>query len=306
MKKLAFIFTVDCNRQADEKRFDYMSLLLLDSIKRFNPEAEIYCGVFSNRIPSCKPELLDRMSDPKFHYIEDIKFYIGKHNNAGYLRNYCCNYFSEIIDLTEEFETVVYLDIDVILTAPFDPEIHKPDNGVVFYEEFDDVIRFYECNNTTRFLPDSGKMEWYHNWIQIINKSNKHAFRDRSEEFGIHMKFFYSDLMFSMLLKQYHDQGLITLKHQNVGTIPFYSHYKKSHFCIHYDNFERRGTFVCTKNILSKIDYTKFLIRGEYYLKQKCANDPNLQYWRNAVEQYKKYKPERLPDFIEYEDDLIW
>lgn len=308
MKELAFIFTIDRNRQVDEKRFEYMSLLLIDSIKRFNPEADIFCGVFSNRIPSCKPELSERTKDPLIHYIEDTRFYIAKNKNAGYLRNYAMYYFSHIMDLTEQFENVVCLDVDVILTAPFKSNLHTPKNGVVLVEEFDDLIKFYEAKNTDRFAPESGKITWFHNWIQIINKSNKHAFRNLSKELNIPEKYFFSDFMISYILEKYHKSGEIELQHQSIGTIPFYSPYDKdNHFCIHYDNFERRGTFICTKDMLSRIDYMKFKIKGENYLNQTCKNDPDLQYWKNAVEQYKIYKPEHMQNYPQYcgEYDLI-
>ena len=305
MKPLAFIFTVDCNQQADEKRFDYMSLLLLDSIKRFNPYADIYCGVFSSRTPNCKPELLERTSDPHFHYIEDVKFYIGKKPNAGYLRSYCCHYFTHVVDLTEQYENVVYLDIDVILTAPFVPELHKPNDGVVIYEQFCEMIRFYESACTTRFSKFSGHLDWFHNWLQVLNKSNKHVYSDRSDELGVHKKQFFGDLYFSKMLRKYSEEGRIKLEHQTIGTIPFYSLYNKHHFCIHYDDFERRGTFVCTKSMLSSVDYVTFKIKGENYLQQSCDNDPNLLYWRVAISNYKKYKPNNLPDFPNYDGDII-
>lgn len=303
MKKLAFIFTVDCNQQADEKRFDFMSLLLLDSIKRFNPDSDVFCGVFTNRIPKCKGELLERIND-NFTYIEDVRFYCNKKTNAGFLRSYCCHYFTHVLDLTEEYENVVYLDVDVILTKPFDTTIHILGDGEVLIQEFDEVIKFYEADGM-RFLPDSGKITWYHNWIQVLNKTNKFIYSDRSDEFGIDKKYFFSDLFNSKMIFDYYNNGEIIIIPQNIGTIPLYSKYNESHFCIHYDNFERRGVFTYTKNILSRIDYTKFLIKGEKYLNQKCVNDQNLGYWRTVIADYRERKPDHLPYFPEYDGDLI-
>jgi len=303
MKKLAYVFTIDNNQQSDEKRFDYMSLLLLDSIKRFDPDAEVFCGVFTNRIPNCKDDLLKRVDD-KFTYIEDTKFYCNKKTNAGFLRSYCCHYFTHILDLTEQFENVVYLDVDVILTKSFDASIHSLKSGEILVQEFDEVIKFYEADGM-RFLPDSGKITWYHNWIQVLNKTNKFIYSDRSDEFGIDKKYYFSDLFNSKMIYDYYKSYKINIIPQNIGTIPLYSKYNESHFCIHYDDFERRGTFICTKKMLSRIDYTKFLIKGESYLKQKCLNDPDLTYWRNAIADYRERKPDHLPYFPEYDGDLI-
>lgn len=293
--KIAFICAVDYPKKTksrqDEKRYDYQPLLLIDSIEKYNPDADIYVGCFTNRIPRSKPEILKRAeSNPNIHYVEDLKFYCRDNVDAVFHRTYCCHYFSHILDLTQKYDHVIYLDVDVLLFSEFKLE-HVPESDIVLTCEFNDIVKLYE-GNSKRFIDKL----WYHNWIQIINQRNKIAFADKSLDYNVHPKNFFGDLFHSKYLSDLAGAGVIRLQEQNIGMIPFLSPYHSEQFCIHYDDFAPRGTFVFLSEIMEFKDYLPFKIKGEKYLNEKCANDVHYRYWRNILEEIEE----------KYKDDEIW
>ena len=106
--KTAVIFALDNSN--NEPKYEAMSVLLVKSILEYSPSMDIYCGVFTQRTPGDRVEML--LKDAQVNMVYDPKFIVEKDSINYFLRNYCCYYFSHEHNLLEEYDKLIYLDMD--------------------------------------------------------------------------------------------------------------------------------------------------------------------------------------------------
>ena len=105
-KTNAVIFSLE--RSYCEPDYEKMAILLVKSLRDNNQNLNIYCGIFTNRMPS--EETLQRLKAFDVNIYIDQKFYSEDDDINYFLRNYTIKYFSFLY----ETHNILYLDIDVV------------------------------------------------------------------------------------------------------------------------------------------------------------------------------------------------
>ena len=158
-RKIAYIFGIDSTdgiteiaRDDCDAELDYMVLLLIDSIKMFDPDADMYCIAPTNHPPRSRNELIKRQSDHNLTYIEDIIVRASPKKESSFIRELTCHYFSHIMDLTNDYDCLIYLDVDAIIIKPFDYEVHYPGKNTILKSTFPPIIKMWESGRTRKFV----------------------------------------------------------------------------------------------------------------------------------------------------------
>jgi hypothetical protein len=228
----------------------------------FNKEIHIYIGLFTNRL--IDKDIIDQLKDNRCMIIKDLRFVTTEDSINYFLRNYCQYYFSNILNLLEEFSQLIYLDIDVILLD--DITKLKINENEILVEEVPPLIKKLE-------EPYIGSIEHplYYNWYSIVTRTNKHIFNIDYEN-NKYLK--ESDILISKNINEsnlgiiHQTDGAYYPKHQLMGnTILF-----------HYDGFIDSGTFYKLEETNLKL-YKRLYLYITKILKIKIDN--SINYWDN-------------------------
>ena len=164
MHKGAIVFSIEKN--IDEDKYEYMSILLALSILDQMPEVDVYCGIFTNREPDYKViEALDRYG---VKIVKDLQFKVPDDSINYFLRNYTKFYFSNKMNLLEKYENFVYLDIDVLVLKPLDFDNFS---NKIYTERVPMGIKLLEEEYTGEVNHDL-----FFNWFDVITIDNKHIY----------------------------------------------------------------------------------------------------------------------------------
>lgn len=201
----AFIFSVSGNDA--EHNYDYMSLILTESIAATNPGADVYCGVLTDHQPDTQ---LIKELETRCNVVVDPKFKVTGH------RDYCmrpatCDYFSYLL---KKYDQLVYIDIDAVISNRFTYQL--PENSFL-HERWTDFI-FMEVE---KCIPEFHTFPW----LSIVNESNKHVYKEHDP-----VRF----------MEGVRTSGL-TLVPNDFTTIYYYRPYKPEHLAFHYDGFNYCG-----------------------------------------------------------------
>lgn len=147
------------SKNIKEKNYEYLTLLLLKSLELTNPNIDLYCGLFTDKLPD---EKLLKLIKDKVNIIHDKKFKVNGNRNY-FLRLYTMYYFTHVYNLLEKYDQVIYVDIDVVFLKNFN---YILPNKSILIETFPNYI-LKEVDkkyiNKPYFFP----------WFQILTKDNK-------------------------------------------------------------------------------------------------------------------------------------
>ena len=218
---------------------EYFSEVLVESLKETNPDIPLYCLLNIHEIDFRLINYL-RLNTNIVYNKKDYKNSIDLENN--YLRNYCCYYFSHVYDLTNEYDYVIYVDIDVI----FLNKIHftLPED-CLYVEEMPDEIKKFDLNYSFEHI--------FFNWIDVITKQNKFIHR-------------FNNNYYNYAEREYSQEVLksgFKLISQPLGAIYPYKPLSKSSICFHYDDVNKFSYFSKLKDVFPEkyIKYRDILLK---------------------------------------------
>lgn len=244
------VFSVEASTY--EPNYEKMSILLAKSIRDTNPDANIYCGLFTNRtISDSTRKMLHKYN---VTIIESIKFEVLDDSVNYFLRNYTMHYFSNIL---EEF---LYVDIDVIVLDDLKPLY----NDCIFVEEVPQHI--LEREEKYFELPNH---RLYYNWYQMVTINNRWLY-DMDYSKYKYMKD--SDIEVSRRLSK-----MTNLIEQTKGAY-YPKHSLNDSLLFHYDGMIDSGSFYKLKDYDLK-KYKQYKIFIESVLQMEIDNDD--QYWKS-------------------------
>lgn len=259
MINTAIIFSVEAN--IEEYKYEYMAALLANSIKSVMPEIKMYCGIFTNRLPDIN--LIETLERLGVTVIKDIQFNVEPDSVNYFLRNYTKYYFSNIYNLLDEYEKIIYLDIDVLLLRPL--QINKLD-GYQYAEKVPSCIKKFEEKYTGLVHHNL-----IYNWFDVIGNENKHIYELDYEAIGIckqsdieiSKRIFKSKLeLIEMTDSAYYPKRALTLETQ----------------LFHYDGFIDSGYFEKLRDT-HMAEYRKYKLMATEVFGMKITNEEN--YWEN-------------------------
>lgn len=244
------IFSIDAS--IEEHNYEKMAILLARSIKDTNPNAKMFCGCFTNRVPqeSTIVHLLKLgvviLMDKKFQVLDDSINY--------FLRNYTMHYFAKRLD------KFLYIDIDAIVLGDL-TNIYQ--SNKLYVEEVLENILVLE----SKYI-DIPNHKLFYNWFQIVNRETAWVYDlDYSTDYIRYMK--NSDIAVS--------KNIIYLDytHQTIGA--YYPKHKlsKESLLFHYDGFIDSGTFYQ----LEYFDYKKYKRYNLLCRLLNLRNTNDKQYW---------------------------
>lgn len=230
--KTAYVFSISDN--ADEHNYACMALMLVDSVLAACPDASLYCGVFTNHPPA--KSVLNILSK-NCHIIADTRLSVSGVDNY-FLREYTCWYFSNVLDLTAQYDKVVYTDIDVLHFS----QIPQVPPHSIYVEPMPDVVKAEELSYK--------RSKVFFNWVNIITKTNKCAW---DIDFGLREQD--AERAFTENIEKY---GLNQIRN-DFGAIYPVKPLTDHSACFHYDNFEQRGYFYKLRGHRAWMRYKKYL-----------------------------------------------
>lgn len=255
--KQAVIFSLENSN--NEPNYEKLSLLLSKSLKDTNADVDVYCGIFTDRQPS--KSVLDLLTENGTTIINDIRFRVEENSINYFLRNYCCYYFSHVVNLLEKYDRLIYLDIDVLVLSSLD-EIDIPDNAVIVEQVPENILKFEKSYIGTVDYP------LYYNWYSIINKTNKHIY-DIDYINNTYLK--ESD----KLVSQNINNSKLDIIHQTVGAY-YPKHALNSNTVLfHYDGFIDSGNFYKLEDYDQPL-YRKYFAYAAHVLNIKQENDKSF------------------------------
>ena len=260
-KRQAFIFSVDDN--PNEENYSKMALLLIRSIKDTNPDIDIHCGIFTDRISS---DILNEIAEefPEVNIHLNIVFSGCETQGSNYfLRNYTCWYFGEL--LLKDYDQLIYVDIDAIVLKEFNYTLEE--NSIVVEQVPDSIKKLEE--------PWIGvvKGNLYYNWWTIITPSNL---------FIWDMPYFDSNELLieknaCVEVSARINRSKLKIINQEFGA--YYPKHKLTSESVlfHYDGFIDSGSFWRLKAYSKKL-YKKYKLYTETIL--GLNNENNTDYWK--------------------------
>ena len=255
--KQAVIFALEAG--IDEPDYEKMAILLVRSIRDFNPDIDIYCGIFTNRVPD--QTTLNSLQAMGVEIYIDKQFYVEPDSINYFLRNYCCHWFGNY--LLDEYDQLIYLDIDVLVLH----ELDIPYFSGVWVQPVPDYIKSFE-------RPYIGEVEGnlYYNWFTNINSQNVHVWDiDYSNTY---MK--ESDRLVSQRI----DACGITTEKYIFGAYYPDTELKDSTRLFHYDGFIDSGTFYKLQEHRPDL-YRRYKIYAEQVMGIKLNNDAH--FWEKVL-----------------------
>lgn len=212
----AYVFSLSDN--ADERNYSYMALMLVKSIKDACSDADVYCGIFTNHPP---PDSVIRSLEQSCTIVKDVQLQVSG-NDDYFLREYTCWYFSHVLDLTKQYNKVVYTDIDVLHFKPI-PDLTSNE---IYAEPMPEIVKKEELlyNKETVFF----------NWLNVLTPTNKAAW-----EIDFSTRRNDAERAFTENIERL---GLMPIK-PTFGAIYPVRPLTYDSSCFHYDNFEQRGYF---------------------------------------------------------------
>lgn len=251
------VFSVE--NSDSEPNFEKMSVLLANSIRDTMPNVDVFCGMFTNR--NISEPTLKMLKAKNVTIIEDEKFIVDSNSINFFLRNYTKYYFTHEMNLLEDYDYVLYVDIDVIFIKPFNVTI--PNNSIIV-EEVPEYIK----NSKEKDYIGIVSIPLYYNWYDIITNDNKHIFDINYKEYDICKT---SDIVISKNITN----SSLELIPQTVGAYyPKHGLNNESQL-FHYDGFIDSGYFYKLKDSNEKL-YKKYCILVEKILKIKITNIPDF------------------------------
>lgn len=160
MCKQCIVFSLSQNTK--EKNYEYLTLLLLKSLELTNPNIDLYCGLFTDKLP-CN-DLLNQIKN-KVHIIKDQKFTVNGNRNY-FLRLYTMYYFTHIYNLLDNYQQIIYVDIDVVFLKKFNYIL--PKNSILIETLPDYILKEVDI----KYI---GK-PYYFPWFNILTNDNKFIF----------------------------------------------------------------------------------------------------------------------------------
>lgn len=262
----AIIFALDNNWH--EPKYDMMAVLLVKSIRQHNPDIDIYCGVFTNRVPSDRA--MNIIKEMGVKVVTDQTFTVGEYSCNYFLRSYCCHYFSDLLD---EYDQLIYLDVDVLVLKPLNITI--PDNSVMVELVPKDI-----ADIEAPYIDDA-KFPMYYNWVTIVNKNNKYLW---DMDYDVYRELKHSDVEVSKRI----NISWLSIVHQDIGAYYPKHELKDDTILFHYDGFIDSGSFWRLAEY-DEMMYRQYLIYAERVLGLKNENDK--EYWNVGEKICVPYKP---------------
>ena len=233
----------------NEPKYEKMAILLVKSLRDNNPNIEIVCGIFTNRLPD--KSTIDMLLSYDVKIIYDQKFTVSDDSINYFLRNYTIHYFNYL----SKNNNVLYLDIDVICLRCLDDVFNTKEYLV---EEVPDYI----ITKEKEYIGDINH-RLYYNWMHVLQPESKEVY---DIDYAKHQYLKESDIEISKRTpKRAIDQM-------------FGAYYPKrvldNSYLFHYDGFIDSGTFYKLKDHKKYHIYTIFI---DKVLKIPRQNDE--QYW---------------------------
>jgi hypothetical protein len=255
--KQAVIFALEDSK--NEPNYEALSVLLTKSIHDNHGEVDIYCGVFTNRKPSSKIESM--LTGSGVNIIYDQQFTVKDDSINYFLRNYCCYYFSHKHNLLEEYDRLIYLDIDVLVLRNLN-NILLEDNAVLVEQVPTNILKFEESYIGTVNHP------LYYNWISVVNNTNKHLW-DIDYRANTYLK--ESDILVSQNI----NNSNLKIVHQDIGA--YYPKHKLMPHTVafHYDGFIDSGNFWRFEDFFPQM-HKKYFAFAQHILNIKQENDKSF------------------------------
>ena len=201
----AFVFSVSQNDV--EHNYPYLSLLLLESIKATNPDVDAYCGILTDNPPDAA---LIKELEGGCNVVVDPVYRVTGHRDYS-MRPATCHYFKHLLS---RYSQLVYIDIDAVISRPFDYVLHE--NSFLHDTWPEAVVAAVE-----RPKPDFFTFPW----LSIINDSNCDIYRPATGR------------EFSRIVQQ----SELTLVPNDFTTFYSWRPYKQEHLAFHYDGFNYCG-----------------------------------------------------------------
>lgn len=251
-KTNAVVFSLE--RSYCEPDYEKMAILLVKSLRDNNQNLNIYCGIFTNRMPS--EETLQRLKAFDVNIYIDQKFYSEDDDINYFLRNYTIKYFSFLY----ETHNILYLDIDVVCLRNLEYVFNCKEFLVEKVPEY--IVE--------KEKPYIGEINHplYYNWVHLITKDSLSIY-DINYDNLKYLKS--SDIEISKRI----NNANIKVQDQNIGAY-YPKHKLNNSYLFHYDSFIDSGTF---NKLKGHPQYLKYKIYVEKILKVKIENDE--QYWKN-------------------------
>ena len=265
MKKFSIIFTTE-NRDL-ESELEKMSVVLATSIRTTMPDIDVYCGVFTDN--KLSPVIVTHLENLNVKIITDTIFYNVKKDNL-FLRPFCQKYFAE--KLLDQYEYLVYIDVDCIFLKPLDFNF-DPTGSIVLVDHIPQWVKTFESTYT-----NISNDILYYNWISIVNDHNKHLFDldyadpnvlfEKNADIAISTSIENSSLeKIQQTIGAYHCLHPVTLDTQ----------------VIHYDDFMEDGSLLNLRALYLNT-YIKYKLLIENVLGVKLRNVEG--YWEKIKDRY--------------------
>jgi hypothetical protein len=252
--------------KTEEYSFQYMGLILVKNIREYIGDIDIYCGIFTNRMPD--DYVIKELKNYGVEIVVDKKFQIQDGgSNAHFLKNYTNKYFSSNHNLLNKYKTLINLDIDLLILGDLLTYINQYTKDV-WVHELPEYIKNYEYIGLKN--EELVRNRIFFNPVTLITNKNKSLWDLKYE--GMMLEGKNSDIEFS---KKLLSSGLSFCTPEVVTIIPERQLTDKT-LIFHYDGFGIDGTFILL-NKYDKFLYTKYKIYIENVLKIKINNDIN--YW---------------------------
>jgi hypothetical protein len=174
MKQFAIIFSVE-NRKHWEQDFksnmtlyEKMAIGLSDSIRQHMPEVDVYCGSFTHHLLS--ESFKDYLNKYNINICEDLIFpNLTPATYNLFLRSFTKDYFAK--KLLNQYQYLVYIDIDVLVLRPFEFSFDPTDPVVIVT-----TVPEYVKRHQKRFTDLPIDTTLFYLWMDIINSHNAGLF----------------------------------------------------------------------------------------------------------------------------------
>lgn len=255
--KQAVIFALEASNY--EPNYEKMAILLVRSLRDTNPDIDIYCGIFTERMPC--DGTLKRLELMDVKIVSDVKFNTGPNAVNYFLRNYCCHYFASEMDLLAQYDRLIYLDIDVIVLNALDFDF--PSNGLLVERVPDKIVQ-----KEKEYI---GEVDYplYYNWVSVVTEQNKGVF---NIDYAKHTYMKESDKQVSMKITA---SGL-ELVDQQIGAYYPKHELTSNSVLFHYDGFIDSGSFYKLEEHNPAL-YKKYWLYATKAIGLELANDQG--YW---------------------------
>lgn len=266
MNNFAIVFTFEKTQFAGDKS----SILLAASIKNTMPNIDVYCGLFTHNIPDAA--ILENLTKLGVTVVSAIQDFPGKSPMNMFLRSYAKHYFAN--ELLDKYDYIVYVDVDALFLKPLAFDF-DPTQPFVLVDKMPDWVKRFESTYTHTQLPDDNI---YYNWIDIINKHNKHLFDLDYKDTNIQFEKT-SDILVSKRI----DESELPKIQQTFGAYHCLHPLTEDSQVMHYDSFEDDGSFINLRHTHPD-KYARYSILLEKVLNVQVTNVEGL--WESRMQQF--------------------